>query len=150
MAPFYGQKGVRGLISINEIPKSVSENSKHQRVFKGLLNDERLICPVACHGEPLVERSKGGVAPLVAGRRGTPRPSFVSSADLYVPTRIHSKMLLGKKAGSEATVGRKPIARVFFQECPTGSSRCPLEGGNAKQVPPPNWLRGVGEVNISH
>jgi hypothetical protein len=29
-------------------------------------------------------------------------------------------MLLGRKAGSEATVGRKPYKRVSFQECPTG------------------------------
>ena len=70
----------------------------------------------------------GGAAPLVEGRDFMPRPSLVSSADLYVPTRIRGKMLLGKKAGSEATVGRKPIIRVSFQECPAGSSRRPLEG----------------------
>jgi hypothetical protein len=29
-------------------------------------------------------------------------------------------MLLGKEAGSEASVGRKPRQRVSFQECPTG------------------------------
>jgi hypothetical protein len=31
-------------------------------------------------------------------------------------------MLLGRKAGSEASVGRKPQERVSFQECPGG--RC--------------------------
>jgi hypothetical protein len=51
-----------------------------------------------------------------------------SGADLYVEAKIHRKMLLGKKAGSEAPVGRKSFSRVSFQECPAGSLLRPLEG----------------------
>jgi len=36
---------------------------------------------------------------------------------------IRGTKLLGRKAGSEATVGRKPIQRVSFQECPGGPWR---------------------------
>jgi len=49
--------------------------------------------------------------------------------------RLQPKMLLGKKAGSEVTVGKKPILRVSFQECPTGSSRWQLEGGTRSGFP---------------
>jgi len=41
---------------------------------------------------------QGRVVPLVAGRVFMPSPSLDSSADLYVPMRIHRKMLLGRKS----------------------------------------------------
>jgi len=41
---------------------------------------------------------QGRVAPMVAGRVFMPSPSLDSSADLYVPMRIHRKMPLGRKS----------------------------------------------------
>ncbi|MCX6575452.1 MAG: hypothetical protein NTV82_03550 [Candidatus Aminicenantes bacterium] len=41
---------------------------------------------------------QGRVAPLVAGRLFMPSSSLDSSADLYVPMRIHRKMPLGRKS----------------------------------------------------
>jgi hypothetical protein len=64
---------------------------------------------------------------MIAGRGFLPCSSLYSRTDLNVTARIHRKMLLGRKAGSEATVGRKPLPRVSVQECPAGFFRagCP-------------------------
>jgi hypothetical protein len=35
-----------------------------------------------------------------------------------IPPKSHRQMLLGKEAGSEATVGGKHFKRVSLQECP--------------------------------
>jgi hypothetical protein len=60
---------------------------------------------------------------MVAGQGFLPWSGLYSRTDLNVTTRIHRKMLLGRKAGSEATVGRKPLPRVSVQECPGGFFR---------------------------
>ena len=45
---------------------------------------------------------------MVAGRGFLPCSSLYSRTDLNVTARIHRIMLLGRKAESEANVGRKP------------------------------------------
>jgi len=42
-----------------------------------------------------------------------------------VHKKIHRIMLLGKEAGSEASVGGKPAKRVSLQECPAVSGSFP-------------------------
>jgi hypothetical protein len=63
---------------------------------------------------------------LVVGRGFLPRPSLYSRIDLNLTAIIHRKMLQGRKAGSEATVGRKPLQRVSVQECPAVSGSSPF------------------------
>jgi len=60
---------------------------------------------------------------MVVGRDFLPFSSLYSRTYLDVTSKIHRKMLLGRKAGSEATVGRKPLPRVSLQECPAGFFR---------------------------
>jgi hypothetical protein len=62
-----------------------------------------------------------------------PRPSLNSKSDLQVRKRIHRKMLLGRKAGSEASVGRKP-----FVGFPSKSVQPGLPCARWKGSSPPN------------
>jgi hypothetical protein len=52
-------------------------------------------------------------------------PGIYLKVNRHVRKTIHRMMLLGRMAGSEATVGRKPKARVSFQECPAVSGSFP-------------------------